>query len=56
MLAIQGDKPVAAAYKNLGYIYLKEKNMPEAKINFRKYLDMTPDADDRAMIEFYLQE
>jgi predicted Zn-dependent protease len=55
-LATQGDKPVAEAYRNLGYIYLKERSLPEAKHYFRKFLEVQPDADDRAMIEFYLQE
>ena len=55
-LATQGDRPVADAYRNLGYIHLKERSLPEAKQYFRKFLEVQPDADDRAMIEFYLQE
>lgn len=55
-LATQGDRPVADAYRNLGYIHLKEGSLPEAKHYFRKFLEIQPDADDRAMIEFYLQE
>jgi len=55
-LATQGDRPVADAYRNLGYIHLKERSLPEAKRYFRKFLEVQPDADDRAMIEFYLQE
>ena len=55
-LATQGDRPVADAYRNLGYIHLKERSLPEAKHYFRKFLEIEPDADDRAMIEFYLQE
>lgn len=54
--ATRGDEPVAEAYENLGYLYLKEKNVPQAQYNFRQYLELQPDADDRAMIEFYLQE
>jgi predicted Zn-dependent protease len=54
--ATQGEKPVADAYLNLGYIYLKQGSMPEAKYNFSKYLEINPEADDRAMIEYYLQE
>jgi len=54
--ATQGDEPVPEAYMNLGYINLKEDDLPQAQFNFRKYLDLVPDADDRAMIEFYLQE
>ena len=55
-LATQGDRPVADAYRNLGYIHLKERSLPEAKHYFRKFLEVQPAADDRAMIEFYLQE
>jgi beta-barrel assembly-enhancing protease len=54
--AIQGETPVADAYLNLGYIYLKQGSLPEAKHYFSQYLEMKPEADDRAMIEFYLQE
>ena len=56
MRAILGEKPIAEAYLNLGYIFLKEKNFHKAKINFSQYLDLKPDADDREMIEFYIQE
>lgn len=56
MRAVQGERPVAEAYRNLGYIYLKAGSLPEAKYNFTKYIELKPDADDRAMIEFYLQE
>jgi Tfp pilus assembly protein PilF len=55
-LAVQSSKPVANAYRNLGYIALKAKDLPQATNNFRRYLELNPDADDRAMIEFYLQE
>ena len=55
-LAVQGSRPVANAYRNLGYIALKGKDLPRATNNVRRYLELKPDADDRAMIEFYLQE
>lgn len=45
-----------AAYKNLGYLSLKRKDMAEARQHFKKYLEIDPDATDRAMIEFYLEE
>lgn len=50
------DEVPAEAYKNLGYLYLKTKDMPNAQANFRQYLDANPEASDRAMIEFYLEE
>ena len=44
------------AWKNLGYLYLKQKDLPKAQANFRQYLEAAPQASDRAMIEFYLEE
>jgi len=54
--AARGEEPVAEAFLNLGYMDLKEKNMEPARYNFRRYLELEPEADDRAMIEFYLEE
>lgn len=55
-LAIQGNNPIAEAYRNLGYLNLKQGNLSQASEKFRRYLELKTDADDRAMIEFYLQE
>ena len=55
-LATSVEEPVAEAFRNLGYIHLKLGDKGQAGKNFRQYLDRNPDADDRAMIEFYLQE
>jgi len=44
------------AYKNLGYLHLKNSNLVEARKSFRLYLHVHPDASDRAMIEYYLDE
>lgn len=55
-LAVQAETPVVDAYRNLGYVHLKQGNTAQAAENFRRYLELRPDADDRAMIEFYLQE
>ena len=44
------------AYKNLGYLHLKTGDTVAAQVQFRKYLEVDPAADDRAMIEFYLEE
>ena len=54
--AIDSEEPVVDAYRNLGYIQLKLGDRALASENFRRYLDLNPDADDRAMIEFYLEE
>jgi beta-barrel assembly-enhancing protease len=45
-----------AAYKNLGYLYLKSGETAQAQDEFRRYLELQPDASDRAMIEFYLED
>jgi len=50
-----GDAP-ASAYRNLGYLQLKEDDLDAARRNFRHYLDLDPDASDRAMIEYYLRK
>lgn len=55
-LAIASNPSIAGAHRNLGYIHLKQKNLSMAKKEFAKYLNLKPDADDRAMIEFYLGE
>jgi len=55
-LSIKGNRPIAEAYRNLGYLFLKQDNPSQAFENFNHYLELKPDADDRAMIEFYLQE
>ena len=54
--SIEQEKVPAEAYKNLGYLYLKSKDMSSAQANFRKYLEAAPEASDRAMIEFYLED
>ncbi len=55
-LAVANNPSIAGAYRNLGYIYLKRDQLARAQIEFARYLELKPDADDRAMIEFYLQE
>jgi len=54
--AVQSDDTIAEAHRNLGYIQLKLDQPDLARARFRKYLELEPDADDRAMIEFYLEE
>jgi predicted Zn-dependent protease len=54
--ATEQQRVPAEAWKNLGYLYLKKKDMQKAQANFRQYLVAEPDASDRAMIEFYLEE
>jgi len=54
--SIEGADAPPEAYKNLGYLLLKDGDIDAAKDNFRMYLELHPDASDRAMIEFYLEE
>jgi predicted Zn-dependent protease len=54
--SIEGGQAPAEAYKNLGYLYLKTKDIERAQGRFRQYLEALPEASDRAMIEFYLAE
>ena len=56
MKSIELGSPPPEAYKNLGYLSLKAKDMAQASEHFKKYLEINPDASDRAMIEFYLEE
>ena len=54
--SIDQEQVPAEAYKNLGYLYLKSKDISNAQANFRKYLEADPEASDWEMIEFYLEE
>jgi len=54
--SIEGGNAPPEAFKNLGYLHLKMKQPALAQEPFRTYLDLKPDASDRAMIEFYLEE
>ena len=54
--SIESGNAPPEAFKNLGYLYLKSKELQRAQDIFRKYLDTSPDATDRAMIEFYMTE
>ena len=54
--SIEGGAAPPEAYKNLGYLHLKAEDMEKAQERFREYLELAPDASDRAMIEFYLEE
>ncbi len=50
-----GEAP-ADAYANLGLLHMKAGDMEQAKTYFRQYLEVDPEASDRAMIEFYLED
>lgn len=54
--SIDGGLAPPEAFKNLGYLCLKAGDKVLAMENFRMYLEAKPEASDRAMIEFYLEE
>ena len=54
--SVEGGAAPPEAYKNLGYLYLKAGEVVAAHESFRTYLDIDPDASDRSMIEFYIEE
>ena len=56
MKSIALGSPPPEAYKNLGYLCLKRDDNTQARAYFHKYLESKPDASDRAMIEFYLED
>lgn len=56
LLAIATGDPHPEAYRNLGYIALKSGDRTTAAGYFRQYLAASPEASDREMIEFYLED
>ena len=53
--AIESDEVPSQAYRNLGYLALKRKDSATMDEMFRQYLELDPEASDREMIEFYLE-
>lgn len=49
-----GDAP-AEVFQQLGYLYLKRNNKIDALQNFKTYLALKPEASDREMVNFYIQ-
>ena len=41
-------------HRGLGMVYLKQKNKAKAIAHFEKYIELMPEANDRQMIEFYM--
>jgi tetratricopeptide (TPR) repeat protein len=54
--SLEGGGAPPEAYRNLGYLLLKRDDRDTARPLFEEYLELRPDASDRAMIEFYLEE
>lgn len=53
--AIAASTPYPQAYRGLGLVALKQGDKETARRAFAAYLERAPQADDRAMIEFYLR-
>ena len=41
-------------HRQMGILYLKEKNRESARRSFARYLELMPDANDSEMIEYYM--
>ena len=52
---VQADAP-AAAWRGLGLMAMKGGDKTGARDDFANYLSKSPDADDRAMIQFYVSQ
>ncbi len=53
--SIEAGNPPPEAYRDLGYLLMKQGNVDDARDAFRQYLELASDPTDRAMIEFYLE-
>lgn len=53
--SLEGENPPPEAYRALGMIKLKNKNLESAQKYFGEYLAVSPEAPDREMIEYYLR-
>jgi len=44
-----------SVHRSIGLLYYKDKKMDLATEQFERYLELSPDANDREMIEFYIK-
>jgi predicted Zn-dependent protease len=54
--SIARENPYPPACRNLGYLALKAGDVAAAHGYFEQYLALAPEADDREMIKFYLED
>ncbi len=54
--AISSQHPNARAFRELGYLELKHGDNARAREHLQQFLALRPDATDRALIEFYLED
>jgi predicted Zn-dependent protease len=55
-IAISSEVPNVRAFRELAYLEYKHGEQEVAKEHFRRYLELQPDASDREMIKFYLED
>ena len=51
----EGDAPIEV-HRALGLLYLRSNEDERARLSLKRYLELNPDANDRAMVEDYLEE
>lgn len=54
--ALEGDPRLAAAWRGLGLVLWKTGEKAEARRAFARYLELAPDASDRAHVRSYFEE
>ena len=54
--ATAAREPDPRAYRELGYLLYKRRDLVEAREHLGRYLALVPDASDRAMIEMYIED
>ncbi len=52
--ALQLDSDLAEVYKRLGMIYMGRKENERALLNFKLYLQLKPDSDDKKMVQSWI--
>jgi predicted Zn-dependent protease len=54
--SLQEEPVFAPAYRGLGFLYIKLNDSAKARPLLEKYLELAPDAKDRAYVEYYLKK
>jgi predicted Zn-dependent protease len=54
--AVAGVAPVPLAYRNLGLVLRRSGDRAGARESFQRYVELAPDANDRAMVDAYIRE
>ena len=54
--SLQEEPLFAPAYRGFGFLYVKLNDLATARPLLEKYLELAPDAKDRAYVEYYLKK